>query len=103
MYGRVAAYVPYESPTGSAPVTASRGLVLSVGRISLVKRRMKMKYDDDTLDAAADAVKKYADETHMPHSRFTTCLRCDITAALYVAAQRVRELNLARILEEAGR
>lgn len=48
---------------------------------------------NSTLNDAADAVERYADETHMPHSRFTTCLRCDITAALYMAAQRVREMK----------
>lgn len=41
-------------------------------------------------DAAAQAVIDYAHATHEPHNKRTACTRCDITAALIVAAQHAR-------------
>ncbi|MHB1101006.1 MAG: hypothetical protein ACYCZR_15790 [Burkholderiales bacterium] len=38
----------------------------------------------------ADEIIKYADVTHVPHSKFTACPRCDIVAALRVVAKQVR-------------
>lgn len=40
----------------------------------------------------ADRIIKYADSTHPEHGR-TPCQRCDITAAMYVAAEHLRSIT----------
>lgn len=40
---------------------------------------------------SADFIRQYAEDTHEDHSKFTACPRCDIMAALRVAAERLEK------------